>query len=98
MKSFNIFEDKDKLVFNYSLGMKKKLGIIQAFMENQSIIILNEPTASLDEKSILEFYSLVNEVKKDKIIIITLHLKGDIQTLATKVLVIEDKKLRCCCE
>ncbi len=67
------FFNKNKLK-TYSLGMRQKAGIIQAIMENQDFILLDEPTRGLDQESVDTFCSLINELnKKGKTIIIAAH-------------------------
>ena len=65
---------KEKLK-NYSLGMRQKVAIIQAIMEEQDIILLDEPIRGLDQEAIEEFFKIINNLakKKDKIIIIASH-------------------------
>lgn len=59
---------------HYSLGMRQKTGIIQAFMEGQNLILLDEPTRGLDEESVKVFCDLINESHKEgKTIIIAAH-------------------------
>ena len=61
-----------KPVRKYSQGMKQKLGIIQAIMENQNLLVLDEPFNALDEKSVKLFRELLIEYKKqEKLIILT---------------------------
>ena len=63
-----------KNVKNYSVGMKQKMGIIQAIMEDQSIILLDEPTRGLDDRSVIVFQDIMQELIKDnKTIIIAAH-------------------------
>ena len=94
LKRFDLYKDKDKIVRKYSLGMKKKLGIIQAVMENQKLIILDEPTSSLDKESIKEFYKLIKELKMDnKIIIMASHIDEDISFVADRVIKIDAGKI-----
>ena len=70
----------------YSLGMKQKLAIIQAIMEDPDILILDEPFNSLDEGSVkLVRDILVEEKEKGKVIIISSHNKEDIELLCDKV-------------
>lgn len=59
----------------YSVGMRQKVGIIQAIMENQKIIYFDEPTRGLDEESVELFYNLINNLnkKENKTIIICSH-------------------------
>lgn len=69
------FDSKAKMK-NYSLGMRQKVGIIQAVMEDQNLILLDEPTRGLDEESIEAFYQLINDlIAKNKSIIIASHDK-----------------------
>lgn len=59
---------------HYSLGMRQKVGIIQAFMENQNFILLDEPTRGLDDESIKAFCQLINlSHEQNKTIIIAAH-------------------------
>ncbi len=82
--------DIDKVVLNYSLGMKKKLGIIQAVMENQELILLDEPTNGLDADSVAAFYEIIKDLKKEgKTILIASHIDSDIKEIADCVITIE---------
>jgi len=59
---------------NYSLGMRQKAGIIQAFMEEQNFILLDEPTRGLDKESVLVFCQMINKFHQEgKTIIIAAH-------------------------
>ena len=61
-------------VKDYSLGMRQKLGIIQALMEDQNFILLDEPTRGLDEDSVKAFCHLINDLhNQNKTIIIAAH-------------------------
>lgn len=94
LERFNLTKDRNKLVKFYSLGMKKKLGIIQAIMENQRLIILDEPTNGLDKKSKLIFYDLMKELKEQKkIILIASHIDSDIKEIADRVIKIDKGKI-----
>ena len=74
MKLFDIYRYKDMKFKKYSLGMKKKLALIQVVMENQDLMIFDEPLNGLDEKSIDVFVKLLEEEKaKGKTIIIATH-------------------------
>lgn len=67
------FHNKAKMK-NYSLGMRQKVGIIQAVMEDQNLILLDEPTRGLDEESIQAFFSLIHHlVAQKKSVIIASH-------------------------
>ena len=77
-----LLEEKDKLYSKYSLGMKQKLGIVQALMEDTKIILLDEPLNGIDENSVNIIRNILLEEKnKDKLIIIATHIKEDIEKL-----------------
>ncbi len=93
MKFFELPND-DKPVKKYSLGMRQKLGIIQSVMENQDIILLDEPTNSLDEKMVEKFKELINDLKsKGKTIVMISHIEEDIMPISDTVYSISNGKV-----
>lgn len=94
LKDFELLKDKDKNYKDYSLGMKQKLGIIQALMEDEKIIILDEPFSSLDDKTVKKVRDLLlREKEKGKIIIISSHIKEDIEILCDIIYRIDSGKI-----
>lgn len=90
---FQLDYDSRVKMKNYSLGMRQKVGIIQAIMENQNLILLDEPTRGLDEESIKRFYQLVNQlILENKSVIIASHDKYD-ELHFTKSFLLEKGKL-----
>lgn len=86
-------EDKT-LTKNYSLGMKQKLGIIQAVMENQDIVILDEPFNALDKKSAATVKELISTLKsQNKIVLLTSHNDSYLEEVCDKIYHLEDYKL-----
>ena len=86
MKLFDIYRYKDMKFKKYSLGMKKKLALIQAVMENQDLMIFDEPLNGLDEKSIDVFVKLLEEEKaKGKTIIIATHKQNIFENILDRV-------------
>ena len=70
-------------VKNYSLGMRQRLGIAQAIMENQKIIILDEPFNGLDKDGTNQIKEIILNMKKEgKLILLTSHIEGDIEELS----------------
>lgn len=91
IKRIGLEDVKDKKYREYSLGMKQKLRILQAIIENQKIIILDEPTNALDENSIIIVRDIIKELKKeDKLILIASHNKEDLNILCDKVYKMEE--------
>lgn len=83
--------DDNKKVENYSLGMRQRLGIAQALMENPEIIILDELTNTLDENGIHMVHELLKEEKNNgKIIIISSHSRYDILELCDEIYTIKE--------
>jgi ABC-2 type transport system ATP-binding protein len=94
MNMVGLDEKLKQKVKNYSLGMKQKLAIAQAIMEEQDILVLDEPFNALDEESTKTIRSLFIDLKNEgKTILITSHIKEDIQTLCDHVLKINSARL-----
>ena len=90
LKSVGLEEKSSKKYKEYSLGMKQKLRIAQAIMENQELIILDEPTNGLDETSIKIVHEIIKKLKKEnKLILIAIHNKDDLRLLCDKVFKID---------
>ena len=83
-----------KHVGKYSLGMKQRLGIAQAIMEDSDILILDEPMNGLDESGIDEMRNLILEFRRPgKIVLIASHNKEDIQILCDEVYEMKNGKI-----
>lgn len=81
-------------VGKYSLGMRQRLGIAQAIMENQSILILDEPMNGLDNKGVDEIRKLILDLKKEgRSIILASHNREDIQILCDQVYEMDNGKI-----
>ena len=94
MKKTNIFDEKDKKVSQYSLGMKQKLGIAQVIMENPDILILDEPFNGLDEETVVKIKKILKQERANgKLIIITSHIKEDIIELSDEIYKLDSGKL-----
>lgn len=93
-KNFNLDLYSKEKMKNYSVGMRQKVAIIQAIMEDQDIILLDEPTRGLDQDGIEQFYSLINnyQKQKNKVIMIASHDLMD-KLPYTKKLIIKDYKI-----
>lgn len=94
MKKVGLLEYQPEKYREYSLGMKQKLRIAQAIMEDQDLIILDEPTNGLDEASINNIHDIIKELKKkNKLVLIASHNKDDLRLLCDKVFKIEEGKI-----
>lgn len=87
------YRDKTK-VKGYSLGMKQKLGIAQAFMENQEILLLDEPFNALDFHTYKEIRNVIHDLKNaGKTILLISHNYTDIEELCDRIYVIKSGHL-----
>jgi len=75
LKKFNLFDYKDKKVKTFSLGMKQRLALCQAFMEDPDVLLLDEPFNAIDEENLKIVSELIEKAKSQKkIIVITSHI------------------------
>lgn len=86
--------DDKRTYRKYSLGMKQKLGIAAAFMENPDIIILDEPINALDEAGAKQVHKILEEQKsRGAIIIIACHDREELEMLSDEIIEISEGKI-----
>ncbi len=82
LKEVGLYDNKDEKVKKYSLGMKQKLGIAQAIMEDQELLIFDEPINALDDESVIMFRNILKRKKEEgKTILISSHNKENLEDL-----------------
>lgn len=89
----NLTNEKDKKYSKYSLGMKQKLAIAQALMENPKILILDEPFNGIEDASVEKISNYLKS-QKDKLIIFSTHIKEDLNNLADIIYHIDEGTIK----
>lgn len=77
----------------FSGGMKQRLGIAQAMINDPGIVVLDEPTAGLDPKERVRFRNLIADLAKNKIVVLSTHIVSDVEYIADQILVMRKGQL-----
>jgi len=94
LKVFNLFNKKDMKIRKFSLGMRQRLALCQAFMENPDVILLDEPFNGVDDENLEVVYKAIEAEKaKGKLVIIASHMKIPVEDLITKSIKLSDGKI-----
>ena len=93
LEAVNMLEEQNKKIKHLSGGMVRRVGIAQALLGNPSIILLDEPTVGLDPEERMRFKEIINNLEKDKIIIVSTHIVEDVEVCCDHIIVIKQGKI-----
>lgn len=89
----NLFDVRKRPLGGFSGGMKQRLGIAQALLNDPGLLIVDEPTAGLDPQERVRFRNLLSELAGERIVILATHIVSDAEATATRVAIIHQGAL-----
>ena len=89
----NLSEVRRKKIKELSGGMKQRVLLVQALLDDPQILILDEPTAGLDPKERLRIRNLISDLSGDKIVLIATHVVSDIEFISKEILLMKNGKV-----
>jgi ABC-2 type transport system ATP-binding protein len=88
MATVGIEDVSKRLIKNLSKGYKQRVGLAQAMIGDPQVLVMDEPTAGLDPKQILEIRALITELGKDHTVILSSHILPEVSAVCKRVLII----------
>lgn len=93
LKILTLEDVKHKKIVKLSGGMKRRVGIAQAMLNDPKVLVLDEPTAGLDPGERIKFRNFLAATSKERIVILSTHIVSDIEDIANNVMIMKDGEL-----
>lgn len=93
LENLNLIDTAHRPIGSYSGGMKQRIGIAQALLNNPDVVIFDEPTVGLDPEERVRFRNLISNLAQNCIVILSSHIVSDIDTIADKVVIMKNGAL-----
>jgi len=93
LETVNLHTVANRALGGFSGGMKQRLGIAQALINDPALVIVDEPTAGLDPEERVRFRNVLSEIGFGKLVILSTHIVSDIESIATEIAVMKEGAL-----
>ena len=93
LEQMGLSKAANKKMKKLSGGMKRRVGIAQAILNNPKILILDEPTAGLDPTERVRFRNMISELSKERIVILSTHIVSDVEYIANEIWLMKNGRL-----
>jgi ABC-2 type transport system ATP-binding protein len=94
LEMVNLHTASDRIASGFSGGMKQRLGIAQALINNPDVLIVDEPTAGLDPEERIRLRNILSEIGGGKLVILSTHIVSDIEAIATHIAIMAQSRLQ----
>jgi ABC-2 type transport system ATP-binding protein len=89
----NLHSVSKRMVGSFSGGMKQRLGIAQALINNPELLIVDEPTAGLDPEERVRFRNILSDIGDSRLVILSTHIVSDVESIATEIAILRNGTL-----
>lgn len=89
LEHVNLTECRNKKMGSFSGGMKQRILLAQALLNDPKVLILDEPTAGVDPKERISIRNLISEIAKDRIVLLATHIVSDVESIAKEILLLK---------
>lgn len=96
LEKVNLHGVADRRVGGFSGGMRQRLGIAQALINEPEVLVVDEPTAGLDPEERVRFRNVLSEIGFGRLVIFSTHITSDIESIATRIAVMRDGRILSC--